>query len=308
VGHVYSAAGGNEANFRNYVIYDDSRIETNYVSFNKERAAGKTADQATKDKVNAFLHKMLGDKIKVEFVDAFEDMSSGEWSAEDTGNVIRIALNGDVLGTGFHEAIHELFDMLRKHGGEKIINQLQQAAMSPMMQRRLERMLDGHPEALAQLKDKEEAVAFMFQFWMLDPSGFPVGPETKSAFQKIKDMIAKVLGVFSETVRKDLIKRKAADNDATMTDALFHMLSEGALHDEASRQAVIDGLNKSVEKHEAAMRHLGEAITHLWDAHTGKLGRLVMTAEGVIEATNNPHWTNLSLDFHQKAGTEMRPG
>ena len=162
---------------------------------NAERAAGKPADQATKDKVDAFLHKMLGDKIKVEFVDAFEDMSSGEWSAEDTGNVIRIALNGDVLGTGFHEAIHELFDMLRKHGGEKIINQLQQAAMSPMMQRRLERMLDGHPEAIAQLKNKEEAVAFMFQFWMLDPSGFQLGSQTKTIMQKIGNMLAKVLAL-----------------------------------------------------------------------------------------------------------------
>lgn len=282
--------------------------------FNKQQANSQKApntpqaDQATQDKVNAFLHKVLGDKIKVEFVGAFIDKSSGEWEASDTGNVIRIALNGDVMGTGFHEAIHELFDMLRKHGGEKIIKQLEQAAMSPLMQKRLERMLDGHPEAIKQLAQPEEAVAFMFQFWMMDPSGFQIGPQTKTFFQKVKDFIAKVAGLFSESVRNDLIKRTAQDKDAVMTDALLSMFAEGALGAADSRQAVIDKLNSHVEKHEAAMRHIGDGVTKLWDVLDSKAGRLVMTAEGVIEATNNPHWNDLSLDFHQKAGTAMRKG
>lgn len=282
--------------------------------FNKQQANSQKApntpqaDQATQDKVNAFLHKVLGDKIKVEFVGAFLDKSSGEWEASDTGNVIRIALNGDVMGTGFHEAVHELFDMLREHGGEKIIKQLEQAAMSPLMQKRLERMLDGHPEAIKQLAQPEEAVAFMFQFWMMDPSGFQIGPQTKTFFQKVKDFIAKVAGLFSESVRNDLIKRTAQDKDAVMTDALLSMFAEGALGAADSRQAVIDKLNSHVEKHEAAMRHIGDGVTKLWDVLDSKAGRLVMTAEGVIEATNNPHWNDLSLDFHQKAGTAMRKG
>lgn len=276
--------------------------------FNKQQAAGKPTDKAAQDKVNAFLHKVLGDKVKVEFVDAFSDGSSGEWEASDTGTVIRIALNGDVMGTGFHEAIHDLFNMLRNNGGEKIIKQLERAAMSPLMQKRLERMLDGHPEAIEQLAKPEEAVAFMFQFWMLDPSGFNIGPETKTFFQKVKDFISKIVGIFSESTRGELMKRAAEDSKAEMTQLLLKTFAEGHFGNVENRQAVIDALNGKVEKHEAAMRHIGESVTRLWDVLNSKAGHLAMTAEGVIEATNNDYWKSLSLDFHQKAGTAMRTG
>lgn len=236
---------------------------------NAQQAKPETLTQAQRNEriaaATAALDKMLGPKIGKMFADSFADGSSGSWTAETTRNVIRIALNGNVMGTAFHESIHELFDILKKNGGGNVIATLEKAAMNPMMQKRLRRALEGHPEAIDQLGTPEEAVAFMFQFWTLDPSGFPLGPQTKSTFEKIKDFLAKVLAVFSEDARNYVRGLKIAEAETQMLEDILGAFSEGALANDATRSAVVSKLASAPvafqrPRHSYSRRHSSHGV------------------------------------------------
>ncbi|MGB4896826.1 MAG: hypothetical protein WBP57_00195, partial [Ignavibacteria bacterium] len=116
----------------------------------------------------------LGKNVKVDF-ERMTD-SSGSWTPGQVMNTIKLALNGDVIGAAFHESFHEFVSILKKNGADKAIAVMERAAMSPIMQRKLERLLDGHPEAIKQLATPEEAAAFMYQFG--SAGKLPIGPET----------------------------------------------------------------------------------------------------------------------------------
>lgn len=90
-------------------------------------------------------------------------------------------------GTQFHEALHELFGQLRNHGAANVAQLIERVATNPIIMRKLEQLLEGHPKAIKQLKTPEEAAAYLFQFWNMGLIN--IGPETKSLFQTIKDLI-----------------------------------------------------------------------------------------------------------------------
>ena len=249
--------------------------------------------------VEAELHRILGDDIKVSFADLAG--KSGEWTRNGTKATITLAVNGDVMGTGFHEAIHQLFSLLRQHDGQATVDALQRVAMSPVMQGRLRKLLKDHPEAMAQLKDAEEAVAYMFQFWMLDPSGFKLGPETKTLFQKIKSFIDAAMAMVSRTVRERLMKQERTEKDEQLVDYLMSRMASGALADKTGRKAVIEALNKDVAKQNAAMQHLGEGYSKLIRG----VGKYFATSEGLLESYNIPALTEIARMMHQRAGEAM---
>lgn len=265
----------------------------------KQEAGNKQATPEEMAQVEAELHRILGDDVRV----LFEDLGgkSGEWTKEDTAAVIRLAVNGDIMATGFHEAIHQLFSLLKQHQGQAVVDALQRIAKSPVMQGRLRKLLKAHPEAMGQLSDPEEAVAYMFQFWMMDPSGFKLGPETKTLFQKIKGMLDKAFALLSKTVRDRLVNEKREESDAIMAEYLMTKLASGVMADKTGRTAVVEALNADAAKHNAALTHLGEGYTKLI---TG-VGRFFATAEGLLESYNNPHLTMLARQMHQRAGEAM---
>lgn len=237
--------------------------------------------------------KTLGDSVEKTFVSRFTDGATGKWTPQATKNAIVMALNGDVLSTAFHESFHEFMDILEKHGGGKTLAQIERVAMMPMMQAKLDRLLDGHPEAQAQLKTPDEAAAFMYQFWAAGK--LTLGPETKTAFQKFADMIKSVLGLVSKEVRNMHL-------DEIQTEKLLKAFSNGAMADTSERQAVVDAMNASVEANEAAQVRVGKAQQMLNDT----AGKLMFSAEAMLEATDNKYMGEGSSIFHQKAGTAMK--
>lgn len=250
-------------------------------------------------KVEAELHRILGDDIRI----LFEEMAgkSGSWTKGDTINTIKLAVNGDIMSTGFHEAMHQMFALLKSHKGQAVTDALQRVAMGPIMQQRLRKLLAAHPEAMAQLKDPEEAVAYMFQFWMMDPSGFKLGPETKTLFQRIKTFFEKALAVLSKTVRDKLLAEKRTEHDAATVQYLMSQLASGKMADKTGRAAVVQALAADAKKRDAALQHLGDGYQKLIQG----IGKFFATSEGLLESYNIPQLTKLARMFHQRAGEAM---
>ncbi len=240
----------------------------------------------------------LGNNVKVDF-ERMTD-SSGSWTEGQVMNTIKLALNGDVMGAAFHESFHEFVSILKKNGGDKAIAVMERAAMSPIMQRKLERLLDGHPEAIKQLATPEEAAAFMYQFWLARL--IKIGPETTTLFQKIKKLLKKVAGVFSETFRKEVEAMSREDIASGAAEQLMREFSNGKLADSTTRAAVVSALNKDAEVHEAAVERVGKTFQSMINA----AGKLVISAEAMMDATGNKHMVELARGFHQKVGTAMK--
>jgi len=304
LGHKYAAAGGRNDTHPNYVIYDDSKIETNYVHFNKQgNNQTQTETAATPEQVKAaedFLTKALGDSIDTLLAENLDPDVSGFWKKRDTKNLIVLSLKGDVLGTAYHEAAHELFSILTKHGSEKTKAQLLRVATNPIILRKLERLLEKHPEAIKQLSDPEEALAYMFQFSQMGM--LKIGPETKTIFQHIKALLRKVAALVSDRIRAENIERARTDKELLKADAVLQAFAGGSMADPVARQAFLQSLEADTAKHDAAVEAIGDGWTKL--ANTA--GKFAFSAEAMMEATNNEDMVALSRLFHQKAGTEMR--
>lgn len=240
----------------------------------------------------------IGKNIKVDF----EKMTdgSGSWTPGQLQNTIKLALNGDVLGAAFHESFHEFMDILRKNAATKTADVLQRAAMNPMIQRKLERLLDGHPEAIAQLKDPEEAAAFMYQFW--SAGLLKIGPETRTAFDTVKNFLKKVAGFFSETFRSEVESMTREQLEAGHAELLLRQFSEGAVANMDTRQMVVEAMEKNTEVHNAAVERVGSTF----NAFANGVGKLVFSSEAMMEATGNKHMVEIMRGMHQKVGTAMR--
>lgn len=290
VGHVYNAAGGKEASFRNYVVYDDSRIETNYVSFNSQTPIEKRATDEEIAQAREELTEALGDTVKAQFTAKLGDIS-GEWLPGLTKNLIRVAINSDVVGTTRHEALHEFFDILAKHGGEKVQELLKKVATNPMIMRQLERLLAKHPAALEQIKsDPEEAVAFMYQFWRAGL--LKLGPQAETFFQKVKQFFADVKAKITGQVR-----------DEAHAEMLMAAFAKGAVKNKKDRGAVVKALNDLTIEHNNAAEQAGN-----FSKKYAKALQLVYTAEGMMELTKNKHVMKIARYLNQKAGASMVKG
>ena len=122
LGHKYAASGGKNDTHPNYVIYDDSKITTNYVHFNAQaeaepmagwkagptaKAMGAPASDREMAQAQAYVKKVLGPKFKLMFE---KDMGhSGEFI--ETENLIKIAIGAaaGTMPTAYHEALHAFF-------------------------------------------------------------------------------------------------------------------------------------------------------------------------------------------------------
>lgn len=231
----------------------------------------------------------LGDSVEVLFTEHFGDNSSGKWTPRATQNLITLALNGDILGTAAHESLHEFFSQLGKAGSVKTQALLTRVATNPVMLRKLERLLDGHPEAIKQIMaDPEEAAAFMYQFW--NAGVLKLGPETQTLFQKVKAFFAKVL----HKVSKEALDEQAAEK-------LFQAFNDGALADNTTREAVLKAFEVNTEVHNKAL----DALDKYGREMVRTLGKFGFSAEAMLLATKNKSITRIMRHFNQEAGTGM---
>ena len=254
--------------------------------------AGVRTRQATQEEVDAAVEhitKTLGDSVALDFKKFFGDNTSGRWTPRKVKNLIEIALNSDVLGTAYHESMHEFFAMLGEHGGEAVQALLTRVATNKIVLNQLYKRLADHKGAIEQLSDKEEALTFMYQFSLADPS-FKLGPETKTLFQKIRQFFAKVFNRVS-----------AETKDAEMADRILAGFTRGEFKDTGTREALIKALNANVEAHNKALESRGKVVQTLIDT----FGKAVFSNEAMMELTKNPFMVAIIRKANQKAGEAM---
>jgi len=251
---------------------------------------GKRATKAEQTAAKQHILDTIGDTVKGAFVKHFGDNSSGSWTPGEHENTIRIALNSDVLSTSYHESMHEFFDMLKKHGNEATVKLLERVASNEVLNRKIERLLEKHPEAAAQVRESpEEAAAFMYQFWQAGQ--LKLGQEVGGFFNKIKQFFAHILGRVSKEVR-----------DEQQADAILQAFSRGDFKsvkgDTAVREASMAALKANTAQHDKVLDNLDKVGRDF----TRVAGRVLFSAEAMLKGTKNQYMADVARMYNQEAG------
>ncbi len=277
-----------------------------YTGANTEKKGGtqfseQTADQTpiTPEQALADIARMLGKGYDAQVV-ADLGGKAGQW----TPRGIRLAATAP-NGTQYHEALHELFSQLRKHGAENVVKVIERVTQNPIIMRKLEQLLEGHPKAKAQLKTPEEAAAFLFQFWNMGLIN--IGPETKTLFQTIKDWLVEVAkdihAIINNAKRDERKAEKAQKLDEQKVRDLFDAFASGVAANPDSRQALYDALRKNAEVHQKTIDELGMRAERFWQG----IGRYVISSESMLNSySKHPELKIIADAFHQMAGKSMK--
>ena len=202
LGHKFNAAGGKNDRHPNYVIYDDSKIETNYVHFSQGRVDPNATGPINKQAVEEHIEKVLGKSVRT-FWPTFSIMP---WAGDYTHvqKLIRISVQSlNPMSVAYHESMHAFVANLRDMGATDVVAALEKAANSPHNITQVREFFKNEPEVLKQLSDPEERVAYMYQLWaagQLTPS-----PGARTVFQKIAAFFRKILGQWSNDQRAEHI-------------------------------------------------------------------------------------------------------
>ncbi len=197
LGHEYAASNGRDGTTPNYVIYDDSKITTNYVHFNRQGGNSRVATQAEMDEAKAYVRKVLGPQIKVEFKDITG--YSGEWLDAEQAIEISTTAAAGALSTAYHEALHGFFSKFVK-SDPRVLDTLKSLAENEKILQRVAALLAGHPAALDQLKSGEERLAYIYQFWAAGKLDLPIG-KPRTLLQKVRKFFRRVLGLVRDSER-----------------------------------------------------------------------------------------------------------
>ena len=196
LGHKYAASGGRNDAHPNYVIYDDSKITTNYVHFNQQQGPSKVSTQAERDEAITYALKVLGPKIKV----SFKDITGYSGEFIEAQNAIEISTTAapGAMNTLFHEAMHKFFaDFVR--GNPKMQAVFESLINDPKHIQKLHALLDGYPAAQAQLTSGEERLAYTYQFWKAGL--LQVDAKAHTWLQKVGKFFRAVLGMVRDSER-----------------------------------------------------------------------------------------------------------
>lgn len=248
---------------------------------------------ATPEAVEAARQEILGtvgDTVELQFKPFFKNKASGLWTPRAKTNLIRLALNADVVSAAQHESMHEFVGMLMKNGNSTTVEVLKRVATNPIVNRKLERLLKDHPKAAADVyNDPEEAVAFMYQFWRR--GDLRLGPEATTLFEKIKAALQSILQIVSAEARDaahaEMIMRAFAGGEFKSVDG-----------DTAVREASLKLLNESTERHERALENIGKS----WLDFNNIAGKLFFSAEAMMQATKNADMIEIASKFNQESG------
>jgi len=198
LGHRMKASAKDGTQNPNYVIYDDSKITTNYVHFNAETATKVSSDAEVAEAL-AMLKKTLGPKIMVEVSKDFPN--AGEYLEAERLIKLSTVIGPGVLSVAYHEALHDAWaNVLKNHPGAR--EALSKVMSSPTMLARLQDKLANEPDALAAIADgaphaAEERVAYAYQFWAAGE--LDVDKPATTLFAKFRKMLRKVLGMVRES-------------------------------------------------------------------------------------------------------------
>ena len=267
VGHVFDAEGGKNNENRNYVIYNDSKLENTHVSFSDMKVdPNKPLDPETEKTIRDYVGKVLGPKAKV----LFEAMDKAGNFAKLSGvETLRISIHAlDPHGIGFHEAAHALFARLGA-SDPKSKALLEHIANSPTIMTQLRELLKDHPNALKQLDNSEERVAYMYQFWAGD--ALKMGPKATTFFGRIKNFFRQILATTAGTFD--------GPEDMARAENILTAFHSGDLAEPSTVREVLATKNRA---------SIMERATNMLGPIAKGAGKLTFTADGVIADMKQP--------------------
>lgn len=270
LGHRYAAEGGKNDTHPNYVIYDDSKITTNYVHFSKQGGNARIASQAEMDEATAYVKKVLGPKIKV----SFKELTgySGEWLDAEQAIEISTTSAAGALGTAYHEALHGFFSKFVK-SDPRVLDVMKSLAENDKIMGRVAALLAQHPAALQQLSSGEERLAYIYQFWASGQLTLPMG-KPRTLLQKVRKFFRATLGMVRDSER---------------AVALFEAFHAGQLAEPSAAGKVIA---KTLAMGTNAMQ-----LRRSVDGMSQWLASRVMPAETVLQESDSQAAKELGKDF-----------
>lgn len=196
LGHKYDAAGGRNNVHPNYVIYDDSKITTNFVHFDKTKT-GAGPKRPTDFKEAKDYLTTATPWVKT----VLKNMShAGDFERVGAEDVVRLSTHAlNPTSTAFHESLHAFFAKLSDAGAHDVMGVLERAASTERVMKQMREFLKNEPEALKQLSNPEERAAYMYQMHALGE--LKLGPAATTVMGKIKAMIMQALGMWTNDER-----------------------------------------------------------------------------------------------------------
>ena len=197
LGHrMRASAKDGDAN-PNYVIYDDSKISTNFVHFDQQAVTPGNMGPVDRKAVMDYVEKTHGQSIGVAWANI---LHAGEFERTATGDVIRLSVHSlNPMSTAYHESLHGFFAKLADTRQSDISAVLEKAANAAPVMNQLRKLLANEPAALAQLSNAEERAAYMYQFWA--QGRLTVGTKAEGVFQRIAKFIREVTGLWTNDER-----------------------------------------------------------------------------------------------------------
>lgn len=131
-------------------------------------------------------------------------MHAGEFERTATADVIRLSVHSlNPLSAAYHEALHGFMAKLRDDRHADIAAVLDKAGSSAPVMNQLRKLLANEPDALKQLSDPEERVAYMYQFWA--QGKLKLGEKATNIFQRIANFLREVTGMWTNDQRAEKI-------------------------------------------------------------------------------------------------------
>lgn len=280
LGHEYAASNGRNGRTPNYVIYDDSKIVTNYVHFNQQSGGSPPSTAEEQQAAKDYVKRVLGPKVKVEFQNITG--YSGEWVDADQTIYISTTAAPGAMQTAYHEALHGFFSKFVQNNPEVLETMKALSDHKPTLERVMA-LLDGYPAAQKQLVDGEERLAYIYQFWAAGLLDLPQG-KPRTLMQKVRRFFQRVLGMIGDDQRAAAILEAFHRGDLS---------GEPSAAGQVIAKAMAEGTwtRKNLRKMDALMQRAAaltmpaESILGTSSSETAqKLGKLLFTNPADAEA------------------------
>lgn len=206
---------------------------------------------------------------------------SGEYYKNGADRVIKVARDAlNPLSVAFHESMHDFFHTLMNDGdGRAVKDALLRNADRPYVQSQLRVLLRDHPDAMKQImKDPEERLAYMYQFWAADQ--LRLSADMTSTFRKATKWLRDVLGVVTQ---------------GEQGEAILSAFHDGRLADPSTAGAIIADLHMKTVGDRA--RKIAGPLAKLSDT-------LVSPATERLHSTGISAYKELAEMFHKEPGRE----
>jgi hypothetical protein len=282
VGLKYNGVNGENYN---YVIFDDKRVTTNAVQFNKEGSFpnGTGVTQADMTAARAYMDKVLGPQVQLHLA-ATLGGNSASWQRVGSDTIIRIAAAAlNPQSKVHHEAMHEFFQRLLDAHPEAAAT-LQKAASSASVVRQIEQFFhnDANYAAIkAALADPHERVAYMYQLWAA--GAINLGPKTQGIFAKIAAVFRKITGLLSDSQHAEALLQHFHDGEMSNQSDVARVLANSPHHVKAYLDAMAKVSNPTYTKARELLITSQNELIDSGNKSLEKIGRLFSNETGHVD-------------------------